>query len=215
MPRHKCLLGGRPSRSSRRRKLENQVSERKIWPSRLVAVSLSCAVVLASQLYFAYNPSFGTMTLLFGVLLPLLVGGVLLFVTDQMAILLGFIGIFWSIVDDAPISFDSFLTWPQVTRTSPFLPHLEMEILLHILTLGFLMGSIWMRLRNKNPRERAGSWPYLAALVAAILCYVQNVPLPLVQDYVVQSWYQLDAVEHALSVFSFAVALQLSRGGQK
>jgi hypothetical protein len=196
-------------------KSKSLVLDRKSRPAGLVAVMISCAGVLVSQLYYAYNPSFVAATLLFGVVLPLLAGCVLLFLTDQVAILLGFIGIFLSIIDDAPIDFDSVLTWPQVTRLNPSLPHLEMEVLLHILTFGFLMGSIWIRLRGRNPERGLGPLSYAAGCVATVLSYAQNIPLASIQDYVTQNWYQFDAIEHVLSVLSFAIALLLSRKRQE
>jgi hypothetical protein len=182
-------------------------------PARLSAVVISCSVVFASQIYYVYHQVFNGSTLLFGVLGPLVVGSVLLLVTDQTTVFLGFVAFFWSVVDDAPVNFDSVLTWPAVTRIHPLLPHLEMEILLHALTLFLLLGAVWINLRKGGVRDGREAVCYGGAIVTFVITYLQNIPLRSIRFYVSHSWYQLDLVEHLLAVLIFALVILVARWG--
>ncbi len=186
---------------------------RKSTAARAIAVGATVAILAISQLYYAFwarNVTYDTSVLIFGVLLPLVVGCFLLLGTDQRVLLLGFIGLFWSVVDDAPVFFDSVPTWPRVTRFHPFLPHIVMEIVLHVLTFVFLFASIRFALKQSRGGRRR-EYAYLIAFFAFIASYAQNIPLAVIDGYVSQSWYRLDVVERLASVAIYALALWVAK----
>ena len=186
--------------------------------ARVAAVVISVSMLVATQVYYAYNLAntvYGLSILVLGVVMPLAAACVLLMVTDQRAVLLAYIGLFWSIVDDAPIFFDSVLTWPQVTRFHPYLPHLALEVALHLATLGFLVaaavvaGSSGRRALYRRPL------PIFFAFVSSIFAYSQNLPFPEVQDFITapQSWYELDILEHIAALAFISLALYIAHLG--
>ncbi len=114
---------------------------------------------------------------------------------------------FWSLIDDAPVNFDSVYTWPEVTNG---LHHDIMEIVLHALTLFFLYLTIHEALKGTNPSETRVVKAYFLTFVAFILSYTQNIPLDMIQDIVTKYWYQLDVVEHILAAIFLYAAIRIA-----
>ena len=116
-------------------------------------------------------------------------------------------------IDDAPVYFDSVITWPEVTRFHPFLPRLFMNIVLHALTLLFMFLGIrdtWTATTRSNSigREVWSKRVVLLLIIAFILAYAQNIPIPIVQDAVQSSWYQFDLAEKLTSIAFYCLALR-------
>jgi hypothetical protein len=221
-----CMIGGMKTSVSNlysRRPAESSVApqhEPKIHSPvlRVTAILLTVFIVSASQVYYAYNATsltYDASVLVFGVLAPLLAGCALLLATDQPVVLLSFLGFFWSVVDDGPIFFDSVLTWPQVTGSHPYLPHLSLEIILHVLTLVFLLASIWLSLKHSRTKGRRAYLAYSLALLAFLISYGQNTPLSWIQAFVERSWYLLDVLERLGSLVVFSIALFESRSSSR
>lgn len=165
------------------------------------------AVLVATEVYVGYNQIFDYSTFLIGVVIPLAFGYILFRRREDRFLLFAFLGYFWSVVDDAPVYFDSVFTWPEVTRFHPVLPHYTLEVVLHLATLGFMYLSV---------REVSGGGIklgmralriYLLLAFAFLLAYAQNIPFDAVQSIVESSWYQLDVFEHLGSVVVFGLAL--------
>lgn len=180
-----------------------------------MAVAVTVATLGASQIYYAFfarNVVYDSSVLVFGVVVPLLVGCLCLYFTDQRVLLLGFFAIFWSVVDDAPVFFDSALTWPRVTGFHPYLPHHVTEVVLHILTFAFLLLSARLALGRSRVSGRRALSAYLLVLLAFVASYAQNIPLVAVEIFVYRSWYQLDVIEHLATVALYGLALWVARG---
>ncbi|MDA4123977.1 MAG: hypothetical protein OK438_00810 [Thaumarchaeota archaeon] len=165
------------------------------------------AALVATEVYVGYNQAFDYSTFMIGVIIPLAVGWALLRRRDNRFLLFAFVGYLWSVIDDAPVNFDSVLTWPEVTRLNPLLPHLTLELLLHLATLVFLYLSVWEISDGALHLHDGRLWIYMLLGIAFILSYFQNIPLHSVQSAVRSSWYELDVLEHLASVLVFGLAL--------
>ncbi len=165
------------------------------------------AVLAATEVYVGYSQIFDYSTLLIGVALPLAFGYILFRRREDRLLLFAFLGYFWSIVDDAPVYFDSVFTWPQVTRFHPILPHYTLEVIFHLATLGFMYLSVREVSRGGIRLGMRALRIYLLLALAFLLAYAQNIPLDAVQSIVESSWYQLDVLEHLGSVVVFGLAL--------
>jgi hypothetical protein len=187
--------------------LNENVLSRSVNLRRLASAAAAVAVLAASEVYVNYNQTFDYSTFLIGVAIPLASVYVLFRRRSDRFILFAFLGYFWSVVDDAPVYFDSVFTWPEVTRFHPILPHYTLEVIFHLATLGFLYLSLCevsgsgIRLGRRTLRI------YLLLGLAFLLSYAQNVPLDAIQSIVRSSWYQLDIFEHLGSVAIFSLAL--------
>lgn len=118
----------------------------------------------------------------------------------------GFMAYFWSLVDDGPVDFDSVLTWPEVTGGAQ---HLFLEVLLHALTLAFLLLAVRKALAGARPRGREGALLPLLVLASFWASYFQNTPAGWVQELATSNWYALDAVEHVVSLACFCLAVRM------
>ena len=174
-------------------------------------IAISSVIVIISQLYvYDHYPTYNLTTLVVGVLAPLAAASLLLIALKQKILLLAFIAMFWSLIDDAPVFFDSVYTWPQVTRFHPFLPHLILEIVLHALTFAFILLALFVSLggKMKGGTTKETAKIYVLALIAFFLCYAQNIPLASIVTLVETNWYLLDVVEHAAASLFLYLAIR-------
>ena len=164
----------------------------------LAIVAASCAV-LAGLVYAYVVYVYDATTFVASVVLPLVVGSLIISVRRRRLLLFAFLAYFWAVIDDAPVFFDSVLTWPEVTRFHPFLPRLYMNIVIHALTIIFLYLTLReaMKGRTLTKRRKYAVWAF--GFIALVLAYAQNIPLPLIQNIVQTSWYQFDVAEKFLS----------------
>jgi len=176
----------------------------------IATLGLSAGILILGQFFVYIYPTYDITTLAVGVLVPLFVGVVLLGFTKQPVLLLAYLAYFWSIIDDAPVYFDSVFTWPEVTRFNPALPHYTLEILLHAGTLAFMVLSFRQSAGRNGIVFKTTAASYALLVGAFVLAYAQNIPVNQIQTIVDSSWYLLDGVEHLGSVFLFALALWLA-----
>ena len=168
--------------------------------------------------YIVYN--FVPMTLIISVVLPLILGTIILAQRKNRILLYSFLAYFFAVIDDAPVYFDSVLTWPEVTRFHPFWPRLLMNIVLHVLTLLFMCLGIRETWNDKSRsaffRREVWSMKVLLLLaVAFVLAYAQNIPLAVVQEAVQSSWYQFDFAEKLASMVFYYLAVRESTKNSK
>lgn len=125
--------------------------------------------------------------------------------------LYSYLALYFSLADDAPVFLDSVLTWPEVTRYHPFLPHLSLEITLHLLTGAF----IYLALKEAAPGIRwlsfRGGASILFGFCALVFCYAQNLPVQWIQLFVEKDWYTLDVVEHIFAILFLLAGLMVAR----
>jgi len=182
---------------------------------RGLAIAAASLGVVVSFWYVFQNQAFDITTLLGGVALPLVFGSAALLVTKQRIALFAFLAYFWSLIDDAPVNFDSVLTWPEVTRVHPAAPHLFMEALLHVLTVVFLCLAMREALKGTSvTREKAFGVSIFTA-AAFVLSYAQNLPLGGLGTTVEQGWYQFDLTEHLASIILLYIAVRLAMRRQE
>jgi hypothetical protein len=174
----------------------------------ILAAVAACLVLLLSLLYVYFYPAYDATTLLVGVIVPLAFGCILLAVRKNWVFLFAFLAYFWSLVDDKPVSFDSVLTWPEVTRFHPAGPHIFMEIVLHLLTIAFLYLAIREALKGAYLNTSKVLKVSLLTFVAFGLAYAQNIPLAAIQAIVPDEWYPLDLFEHIASLFFLYLAVR-------
>jgi len=174
---------------------------------RTTSIVAAVVVLVVAEVYVGYNQAFDFSTFLVGVAIPLAFGCFIFRRRSDRFLLFAFVGYFWSVVDDAPVNFDSVFTWPEVTRYYPILPHYTLEVAFHAATLGFMYLSVREVLGGASKPGRSPLRIYLLLVLAFVLSYAQNIPLDAVQSVVQSSWYQLDVVEHAGSVLVFGLAL--------
>ena len=176
----------------------------------LLKIIAAFLITLLSLYYVYVNPAYDLGTFIVGVALPLLLGSILLLAGNHRLLLFVFIAYFWSLVDDAPVNFDSVLTWPEVSRYNPVFPHYLMEVILHVLTLSFLYLVVHESLKGKVLSISEQVEVGLLTLVAFGLSYAQNIPLTVIQRIVADRWYQLDLVEHVVSSLALFLALRIA-----
>jgi hypothetical protein len=174
----------------------------------LLAVLATILVVLGGLLYAAVVRTYDATTLVASVVLPLVFGSSIFSVRKNRILLFAFLAYIWAVVDDAPVFFDSVLTWPVVTRFHPFLPRLEMNIVIHVLTLLFLYLAIRESLKGAGVSIWEAPGVAVLGLVAFVLAYAQNIPLGIIQRIVRTSWYPLDFTEKIVSIFFLYLAIR-------
>ena len=160
--------------------------------------------------YVYLNQDFDLGTLLIGVILPFAAGFFILLVLKQRILLFVFVAYFWSLVDDAPVHFDSILTWPQVTRYQPFIPYFVDFILLAVVLTSFSLAIRECLKGKQASRDRRIQLGFLTLIVFA-LSYLQDVEIEPFHSIVFQYFYELDLVEHIASaaVLYFTIRLAL------
>lgn len=176
-----------------------------------MAVLAASTVVVAGLLYAYVVYVFDLKTLLVSVVMPLVLGSVIFSARRQRILLFAFLAYIWAVVDDAPVYFDSVLTWPEVTRFHPFLPRLYMNIVIHSLTLFFL----YLAVRESTKEKKLSGWKIIKltvlSLTAFVLAYAQNIPLAGIQNIVDSSWYEFDVVAKVSSIVFFYFTVRASR----
>jgi hypothetical protein len=189
------------------RSLYNSVSIISI----LLRVLLTSAVLILS-LYFVYlYQNYDIWALIVGVILPLGSGIFLLWRIPFRTALFSFLAFYWSLVDDAPVYFDSVFTWPEVTRYHPFIPHFTLEVALHLLTALSFYGAIKSRYPDVRWSSTQGIPMLILVLFITILCYLQNMPILSIQILAQKDWYLLDLEEHLAALTVFLPTLFMAR----
>ncbi len=183
------------------------MSARKAQLLGIAAVGLG---TLIPQIYLASNPqiSLDWSWFVLAVALPLVLAAAIFAALRSWTILFSFLALLWAVTDDAPVNLDSIYTWPEVTRVHPVAPHLIMEVVLHVLTVAFLVLAVRSASRGRRTAGRRTIVVWTLAFFAFVASYVQNIPLALVQQVVASSWYELDIVEHALAVALIYLAVR-------
>ena len=172
----------------------------------LLAVLATSLVVIGGLLYAQVSKTYDATTLVVSVVAPLIFGCVVLSIGKNRALLFSFLAYFWAVVDDAPVYFDSVLTWPEITRFHPFLPRLLMNVGIHLLTLIFLYLAIRESLKGTGLGVLEAPEVVILAFLAFVLAYAQNIPMYVIQLLVETSWYQFDLTEKLASIFLLCLA---------
>ena len=171
-----------------------------------LAILATSLVVIGGLLYASVTKTYDVSTLMVSVVLPLVFGSYVFSIRKNRILLFSFLALIWAVVDDAPVYFDSVLTWPEITRFHPFFPRLLMNVVIHLLTLLFLYLAIRESLKGTGIGILKAPEVVLLAFVAFIFAYAQNIPLLTIQRIVKTSWYQFDLAEKLLSVFFLCLA---------
>jgi len=178
----------------------------------LLAVIATTLIVVAGLLYAYVVYVFDATTFLVSVASPIVFGSAILSVRKRRILLFAFLAYIWAVIDDAPIFFDSVLTWPEVTRFHPFLPRLYMNIVIHSLTLFFLYLTIRESMKGRAPTRPKIFVVAVLTFIAFVLAYAQNIPLAMIQNTVQNSWYQFDIAEKLSSMVFLYFAIRLAKG---
>lgn len=174
----------------------------------LLAILIASLVVIACLLYAQVTGTYDATTFMVSVVLPLVLGSAILSVRKERILLFAFLAYLWAVVDDAPVFFDSILTWPEVTRFHPFLPRLFMNIVIHALTALFLYLTIRESMKGTSVRLRNSLRVIILTSAAFVLAYAQNIPLVAIQNLVATSWYPFDFTEKVVSIFFLYLAVR-------
>ena len=175
----------------------------------VLAVSL---VMVACVIYAEERYLYDVKTLLLCIVTPLVFGAAVLSLRKDRTLLFAFLALFWAVIDDRPIFFDSILTWPEVTRFHPFLPRLFMNIVIHALTIIFLYLTIRESMKGSGVRLSKAPRVIILASVAFVFAYAQNIPLAAIQNVVQAgsnpaSWFPFDVVAKLSAVFFLCLAV--------
>jgi hypothetical protein len=177
-----------------------------------LAVLAASLVVVACVVYAEVRYLYDARTFLVCILLPLVFGIAVLSLRKDRTLLFAFLALFWAVIDDRPIFFDSILTWPEVTRFHPFLPRLFMNIVIHALTILFLYLTMRESMKGSGVRLSKAPRVIILASVAFVLAYAQNIPLAVIQDVVQAgsnpaSWYPFDVEAKLSAIFFLCLAV--------
>jgi hypothetical protein len=176
---------------------------------KAISLTLLSVLTIVPQIYLAMHPEVNLdfFWLFAAVIIPILISYLLL--RNSIFLFYSYAGIFFSIIDDAPVHFDSVFTWPEVTRYNPAFHHFFMEVILHFLTLVLLLVSINIFVKKvENKRKKIVC--YSLGLVSSFLCYAQNTPLDFIQAVVESNWYFLDIFEHFVAIFLLILSFTIS-----
>ncbi|MEM3638191.1 MAG: hypothetical protein QXX17_07470 [Conexivisphaerales archaeon] len=166
-------------------------------------------VLLSTALLFSYYYAvYNAATLLISIILPVCYAISLLAFGRIKIFAYAYLAYFFSLVDDAPVYFDSVLTWPEVTGG---MQHIGLELILHILTLGFMLIALREAIKPISLLERRMILPNLLILIAFLLSYAQNIPLQPISSMVRGQWYLLDMLEHVISLFFFVSSIYVAK----
>lgn len=177
----------------------------------LIAVLGASSVVLAALAYAYIVYVYDVKTLLVSVVMPVALGTAILAARRKKILVYAFLAYIWAVLDDAPVFFDSVLTWPEVTRFHPFLPRLYMNIVIHALTIFFMYMTVRETLKRNHVSSGRTILVSILVIIAFGLAYAQNIPLASIQYLVDNFWYQFDLVEKLLSVAFLFIAVKLSK----
>jgi len=177
--------------------------------SRLGILGLAASFVLLflCLLYVYFNPNYDVTTFVVGVAIPGMGGSAILFATRQRVLAFVYLAYFWGLVDDAPVHFDSVLTWPEVTRYQPYVPYL-MDFVLLGLALLFFSLAVLESIGGKAITHHEGFILVLLTMLVFGLSYLQDLEISPVQYLVDGYWYQFDLVEHIVSGVALFLTLR-------
>jgi len=179
----------------------------------LLAVLAVSLVVVGGLFYALVAKTYDATTLMISVVSPLVFGSAIFSLRKNRILLFSFLAYIWAVVDDAPVFFDSVLTWPEVTAFHPLFPRLEVNVAIHALTLLFLYLALRESLKGTGLGVLQAPGAVILAFVAFVIAYAQNIPLYAIQVTVETSWFQFDFAEKLLSIlflyFAFREAARL------
>ena len=182
------------------------MNQKKTTLFDISTVILTSTAVIAPQWYLLVSQtSLGWTAFVGAVVVPTLLGSAIFWFGKRRILFFAFLAYIWAIVEDAPVYLDSVFTWPQVTSG---LQHAFLEILFHLLTLGFMLLAIREALKGSVPSQTKLFKVFVLTMIAFILSYGQNIPLDPIQDLVRRSWIQMDVVEHLVSIVFFYLAIK-------
>jgi len=170
---------------------------------------LAFTVTFLCLYYVHLNPAYDLTTLMIGVAFPLAFGSSLLLLGRQRVLFFVFFAYFWSLVDDAPVNFDSVLTWPKVTHYQPIVPYFMDYVLLVVVLSSFCL-AVRESLKGKDTTLRDNVRFSFLVLMAFGLAYLQDIEVGPVHNLVLSLWYQFDFVEHVASAAVLFVTLRLA-----
>ena len=177
--------------------------------SGVFTVSAAFLVTGACLAYVYLNQAFDLGTLVIGVIIPSVFGSILLVSTRHRVLFFVFLAYFLTLVDDAPVHFDSVLTWPEVTRYQPVIPYLVDFIL-----LGSVFLLLILALRETAKGGSMTPWRKVADMLLVVLAfglsYLQDFESEPIHGIVVNHWYELDLVEHIASGAVLYLALRMA-----
>jgi len=165
----------------------------------------SILLLLVSLIFAYYYNKYDYITLIISILLPLAYA--ILALPKQEPFFYVYLAYFISLVDDAPVYFDSVFTWPEVTGGNQ---HYFLEVTFHLLTLLFMLLALGKFVKPSKLFSARMATPILLIAIAFLLSYAQSLPIHGLKSLVQGDWYLLDVLEHAASVmflaFSFYIA---------
>lgn len=175
----------------------------------ILEITVAFAVTSCCLYYVYLNPAFDLGTLIIGVVLPFVFGSSLLLLGRQRVLFFVFSAYFWSLVDDAPVHFDSVLTWPEVTRYQPVVPYFMDYVLLVVVLSSFYL-AVREILKGKRTTTKEKVLFSFLTLVVFGLSYIQDIELNPIRQIVASYWYQLDLVEHIASATVLLLVLKMA-----
>ncbi|MDA4116931.1 MAG: hypothetical protein OK455_01120 [Thaumarchaeota archaeon] len=173
-----------------------------------LAVLVVALLVAVCSLEPLITGNYDETTFIVSIALPLGLGSAILSFKSKRVILFAFLAYIWAALDDAPVFFDSILTWPEVTRFHPFLPRLFMNIVIHGLTIIFMYLALRQSMKWTSVKLREAVGVIALTSVAFVLAYAQNIPLAAIQNLVETYWFQFDIAEKLASIFFFYLAVR-------
>ena len=174
----------------------------------LVSIVVVTTSVISPQVYLQITQVNLDWTALFSsVLVPIIIAFFLFWRRDRKILFFIFMAYIWAVTDDAPVYLDSVYTWPEVTSG---LQHSTLEIILHVLTLIFIVLAFREALKGTNLTRQKLLELSCLGIFAYVLSYAQNLPLLSIQIIVLQNWLELDLAEHVASIIILAVAIRVA-----
>ncbi len=162
--------------------------------------------MLVSLIFAYYYSKYDEITLSISILLPFAYA--ILALPKKEPFFYAYLAYFISLVDDAPVYFDSVFTWPEVTGGNQ---HYILEVTFHLLTLLFMLLALSKFVKPSKLFSTRMAMPILLISIAFLLSYAQNLPIDVLKSLIQGDWYLLDILEHALSVMFFAASFYIAK----
>lgn len=151
------------------------------------------------------QPNLDWTVFVYAVALPAIVGSAVLLGRGERVYLYLFLAYLPSLTDDSPVNLDSVYTWPEVTSG---LQHVATEVLLHALTVIFLVVAVRTAFKMRGNRTFAKSLLVgLLTMAAFATASVSIIPLPSLQAAIAANWYPFDIIGHAVSLGLICAAI--------
>lgn len=171
----------------------------------IAILSVSLLVLIPQYYINVAQPNLDWTVFLYAVAIPGVVGSAVLLARGERVCLYLFLAYLPSLTDDSPVNLDSVYTWPEVT--SGF-QHVATEVLLHALTIAFLIFAVRAAFRISGNLTFAKSLVVWLLTIAAFgAASVSIIPLPALQEAIAANWYPFDVVGHAASLGLVCAAL--------